>query len=243
MRPPSERTKNRVYRNPQRNGRCGNRRPPGRHAGAVSATCGALHLDWAANPKRAARRTPGREAMGVAADRRRRNCSRALCHRDRTQSGRGSRVREKDAKDPTLRDRARAAASKGGHMTIPFENLKARLLANPKVKAGYDALAPEFEIAAELLRARLRAGFSQAELAARMGTSQSTIARLESGQTLPSTKTLLRYAEATGSKFHVRLSAASRPRSGGALVPRGGAEAPDHGAHLLGRLLDQRRVG
>ena len=41
-------------------------------------------------------------------------------------------------------------------MTIPFEKLKARLLANPKVKAEYDALAPEFEIAAELLRARLR---------------------------------------------------------------------------------------
>ena len=93
-------------------------------------------------------------------------------------------------------------------MTIPFEKLKARLLANPKVKAEYDALAPEFEIAAELLRARLRAGLSQAELAVRMRTSQSTIARLESGQTLPSTKTLLRYAAATGSKFHVRLSAA-----------------------------------
>ena len=56
--------------------------------------------------------------------------------------------------------------------------------------------------------ARLRAGLSQSELADRMGTSQSTIARLESGQTLPSTKTLLRYAEATGSRFHVRLSAA-----------------------------------
>jgi phage-related protein/DNA-binding XRE family transcriptional regulator len=91
---------------------------------------------------------------------------------------------------------------------IPFEKLKVRLLANPKVKREYDALAPEFEIAAELLRARLRAGLSQAELAARMGTSQSTIARLEAGQTLPSTKTLLRYAKATGSKFHVRLSAA-----------------------------------
>ena len=77
-------------------------------------------------------------------------------------------------------------------MTIQFEKLKARLLANPKVKAEYDALAPEFEIAAELLRARLRAGLSQAELAARMGTSQSTIARLENGHTLPSTKTLLR---------------------------------------------------
>jgi DNA-binding XRE family transcriptional regulator len=93
-------------------------------------------------------------------------------------------------------------------MTIPFDRLKARLLANPRVKAEYDALAPEFEIAAELIKARVRAGLSQAEPAARMGTSQSTIARLESGQTLPSTKTLLRYAKATGSKFQVRLSAA-----------------------------------
>ena len=93
-------------------------------------------------------------------------------------------------------------------MTIPFGKLKARLLANPRVRAEYDALAPEFEIAAELLKARQRAGLSQSELAAKMGTSQSTIARLESGQTLPSTKTLLRFAKATGSKFQIRLSAA-----------------------------------
>ncbi len=93
-------------------------------------------------------------------------------------------------------------------MTIPFKNLKSRLLADIRVKAEYDMLAPEFEIASELLRARLRAGLSQSELAVRMSTSQSAIARLESGQTLPSTKTLLRYAEATGSRFRVRLSAA-----------------------------------
>lgn len=48
-------------------------------------------------------------------------------------------------------------------MTIPFEEFKARLLADPKVHREYDALAPEFEISAELLRARLRAGLSQAE--------------------------------------------------------------------------------
>jgi len=41
-------------------------------------------------------------------------------------------------------------------MKIPFAKLKARLLADPKVKAEYDAFAPEFEIAAELLKARLR---------------------------------------------------------------------------------------
>ncbi len=93
-------------------------------------------------------------------------------------------------------------------MTISLDKLRTRLLANPKVKAEYDALAPGFEISAELVKARLRAGLSQAELAARMGTSQSAVARLESGQTLPSTKTLLRFAKATGSKFQVRLSAA-----------------------------------
>jgi ribosome-binding protein aMBF1 (putative translation factor) len=93
-------------------------------------------------------------------------------------------------------------------MTIRFDELKTRLLANAEVKAEYEALAPEFEISAELVRARLRAGLSQAELAERMGTSQSTIARLESGHTLPSTKTILRFAKATGCKVEVRLSAA-----------------------------------
>jgi ribosome-binding protein aMBF1 (putative translation factor) len=93
-------------------------------------------------------------------------------------------------------------------VTTTFESLKARLLAHPEVKAEYDRPAPEFEISAELIRARLRSGLSQAELAARMGTSQSTIARLESGRILPSTKTLLAFASATGSRVQVRLSAA-----------------------------------
>jgi len=93
-------------------------------------------------------------------------------------------------------------------MNISLQEIEERLLADPEVRREYDALAPEFEIAAELLRARKRAGLSQAELAARMSTSQSAVARLESGQTLPSTKTLLRFAAATGSKIQLRLSAA-----------------------------------
>jgi ribosome-binding protein aMBF1 (putative translation factor) len=101
-----------------------------------------------------------------------------------------------------------AHSGEGGSMTIPNEEFKVRALANPKVRAEYEARAPEFEIAVELIQARLRAGLSQAELAALMCTSQSTIARLESGQALPSTKTLLRFAEATGSKIQVRLFAA-----------------------------------
>jgi ribosome-binding protein aMBF1 (putative translation factor) len=93
-------------------------------------------------------------------------------------------------------------------MTIPFEKLAKEWLKDPAVKAEYDRLAPEFEISLELVRARQRAGLSQAELAERMGTSQSAIARLESGRTLPSAKTLIRFAEATKSKVELRLTAA-----------------------------------
>ena len=93
-------------------------------------------------------------------------------------------------------------------MTIPLKEFMAKSLADPEVKREFDALEQEFAIASELIRARARSGLSQAELAERMGTSQSAIARLESGQTLPSTKTLIRFAEATGSKIKLQLLAA-----------------------------------
>ncbi|MDA8232933.1 MAG: helix-turn-helix transcriptional regulator [Magnetospirillum sp.] len=83
--------------------------------------------------------------------------------------------------------------------------LKNRLLRNPEVQAEYDALAPEFEIAATLIEARQRAGLSQAEVARRMGTTQSAVARLESGRFLPSAASLARYAAATGSRLRVQL--------------------------------------
>jgi DNA-binding XRE family transcriptional regulator len=86
-------------------------------------------------------------------------------------------------------------------------DLKQRLLVDADTRAEYEALETEFAIARELIAARARAGLSQAQLAERMGTSQSTIARLESGRTLPSLRTLDRYARATGSRAVVRLEA------------------------------------
>ncbi len=88
-------------------------------------------------------------------------------------------------------------------MTIAFEEFKGRLLADPAVKDAYDALAPEFEISTELLKARLRAGLSQAELASRMGTRASVVARLESGKTMPSTKTLIGMRRPPGAAFRL----------------------------------------
>jgi len=86
--------------------------------------------------------------------------------------------------------------------------LKTRLLEDPETRAEYEALEAEFAIARELIAARTRAGLSQAEVAERMGTSQSTVARLESGRSLPSLRTLQRYANATGSRTVVKLEAA-----------------------------------
>jgi ribosome-binding protein aMBF1 (putative translation factor) len=82
--------------------------------------------------------------------------------------------------------------------------LKVRLLEDPQTRAEYDAQAPEFALARELIAARTRAGLSQTEVAERMGTSQSAVARLESGRSL---RTLERYASATGSRAVVKLEA------------------------------------
>ena len=63
------------------------------------------------------------------------------------------------------------------------------------------------EVARALIEARTRAGFTQAQLAARMKTTQSAVARMESGCTPPSTRTLEKVARATGSRLRIRKSA------------------------------------
>jgi len=81
--------------------------------------------------------------------------------------------------------------------------LKARLLKAPEVRKHYDAMEEEFALMAEVAKARARAGLSQAELAKRMKTTQSAVARLESGRGLPSTRTLGRFAKATGHRLKI----------------------------------------
>lgn len=84
-----------------------------------------------------------------------------------------------------------------------LKDLKARLFKNPEVRREYDALEEEFALIAAMAKARLRAGLSQAQLAKRMKTTQSAIARLESGRGRPSTTTLSRFAKATGHRLKI----------------------------------------
>jgi DNA-binding XRE family transcriptional regulator len=85
------------------------------------------------------------------------------------------------------------------------EAWKREKLKNPAFKREYDALESEFALARELIGARAKAKLSQEEVARRMGTSQSAVARMESGRTLPSTTSLMKYAKAVGRELRVTL--------------------------------------
>lgn len=89
--------------------------------------------------------------------------------------------------------------------TIPASDAFAAWQKDPAYRAAYEALAPQYELASALIAARTRAGLTQAQLAERICTSQSAIARLESGRARPSTRTLERIASATGSRLRVVL--------------------------------------
>ena len=60
-------------------------------------------------------------------------------------------------------------------------------------------------MASALIAARRRAKLTQQQVAQRMATTQTAVARMESGRHVPSMKSLLRYAEATGSKVAISL--------------------------------------
>jgi len=82
-------------------------------------------------------------------------------------------------------------------------DLHRKWLKSPKYKSEYEKLAPEFELARIIIEARTKAGLTQAQLAQRMKTTQSVIARLEGGRVHPSTETLERLAKATGSRLKI----------------------------------------
>lgn len=92
-------------------------------------------------------------------------------------------------------------------MADAFGHFKRKAFERPGVKAAYDGLADEFAFLDEVLRARAASGLTQADVAARVGTTQSAIARLESATSghSPSIATLQRYARALGCRLEVRL--------------------------------------
>jgi ribosome-binding protein aMBF1 (putative translation factor) len=79
-----------------------------------------------------------------------------------------------------------------------------------------DDLDPALQVARAIIEARADAGLSQAQLAKRMSTAPSFIAKLESGRALPSITTLVRVARATGTLLRLELV-----RRSGLIAPKG----------------------
>jgi len=96
---------------------------------------------------------------------------------------------------------------------MPNKKIHAELvnkaLKKPGVKAAYDELDEEFFLLKEMIKARNKAGKTQADLAKAMHTTTSVIGRLETGggkkQHSPTLATLRKYARALNCKLQIKL--------------------------------------
>ena len=83
------------------------------------------------------------------------------------------------------------------------DDLHKKWMKNQGYRREYQALEEEFSLTAALIEARSRAGLTQQQVANRMKTTQAVVARLEGGGSKPSTRTLEKYAKATGSRLRI----------------------------------------
>jgi len=90
---------------------------------------------------------------------------------------------------------------------LTHKKLRAKALAIPEVKIEFENAQAEYAVLDEFLKIRAAKGFTQNQIAEKIGTTQSVIARLESGKSKhsPSIATLSRYAEALDCQLEIRL--------------------------------------
>jgi len=88
---------------------------------------------------------------------------------------------------------------------IPFKKLHNKWMKDPAFRKEYEKLEPEFQIARQMIGARIKKNMTQAQLARRVGTGQAVISRLEGMNAKPSISLLERVARALGTKFTVTI--------------------------------------
>ena len=89
---------------------------------------------------------------------------------------------------------------------LDFTAWKTEVLKDPKIKAEYDKLKPEYALISALIGARSKKKLTQKDLARKMGTKQSVISRLESGRANPSVAFLKKLAQALNSHLEIRFT-------------------------------------
>ena len=104
-----------------------------------------------------------------------------------------------------MRNNIKIYKTKNGVEYVLFENMKREALRNPKFRKAYDALGPKYALISAMLNARNKRGMTQVEIARRAGTTQSAIARFESGKSNPTLDFAARLSKGVGAKLEVRL--------------------------------------
>lgn len=87
-----------------------------------------------------------------------------------------------------------------------WKDLEKELLSDPATKREFDKLAPRYAVISQLIKARITNKMTQMDVAKKIGTKQSAIARLESGNVNPSLEFLQRIAQVMGYKLTIHLS-------------------------------------
>ena len=93
-----------------------------------------------------------------------------------------------------------------------YNDVKRRFLADPEFRKEYEALGPEFELIESIIKRRGELKMSQEELAAKVGTGQAAVSRLESGNANPTLASLVDIAKALDANLHIELKPKSRSR-------------------------------
>lgn len=88
---------------------------------------------------------------------------------------------------------------------MKWHDFKNELMKDPAFKQAYEDLEPEYQIVRAIIERRIQKGMTQAELARKVGTRQSAIARLESGTYNPSLRFLKKVAKALDAQVKISL--------------------------------------
>ena len=103
--------------------------------------------------------------------------------------------------------------------TTLWKSVRDSVLADPEVKAEYDALENEFNVARAVIALRSQSGLTQRELAERIGIKQPQLARIESGKQLPKLETLALLADGAGYTIEVNFVPKTRKKRSQKIKP------------------------
>ena len=120
---------------------------------------------------------------------------------------------------------------------IDADDLLERDLQDPEFRAEWERLAAARAVSEAVVVNRTRKGMTQTALARAIGVRQPVVARIESGEHVPTIETLIKIANALDIEIMVAIAPSSRSEPSLAKKPRGAKTVEEVTASLGSRLI------